>query len=144
MTLIPKNWSKFQHYKKRDPIWIKLHRSLLNNYEFMRLPIASKALAPLLWLLASEYEGGRITDPLDAVAFRLRLSLDDLNSALKPLIDADFFSLDSKPLARRKRAARPEKERETEREADKKEPIQEVKTISKALGPVRVVEGGRK
>jgi hypothetical protein len=71
MILTPKNWKSFQHYKDRDPPWIKLHRGLLNNYEFFGLPIASKALAPLLWLIASENEDGRIVTSLDALAFRL-------------------------------------------------------------------------
>lgn len=135
MTIAPKNWEKFQHYKDRSPVWIKLHRTLLNDFEFMCLPVASKALAPLLWLLAAEYEGGRISAQFDAVAFRLRMSLDDLNTALKPLVDAEFFTVDSKPLARRKRSAMPEKEGETEKEPEKKEPSQE--------GTLSVVQGGR-
>jgi len=31
MKLIPKNWSDFQQYKDRKPLWIKLHRDLLNE-----------------------------------------------------------------------------------------------------------------
>jgi hypothetical protein len=60
MILTPKNWSSFQHYKDRAPAWIKLHRGLLDDFEFSSLPVASRALAPLLWLLASEFEGGAI------------------------------------------------------------------------------------
>jgi len=26
-----KNWGKFQHYKDRNPPWIKLHRGLLGG-----------------------------------------------------------------------------------------------------------------
>jgi hypothetical protein len=37
MKLIPKNWGKFQHYKDRCPPWIKLHRDLLNDREFLHL-----------------------------------------------------------------------------------------------------------
>ncbi len=58
MLLQPKNWAVFQHYKDRCPPWIKLHRDLLNDRSYMRLPIASKALAPMLWLLASESKDG--------------------------------------------------------------------------------------
>jgi hypothetical protein len=48
-----KNWKTCQHYKKRNPPWIKLHRSTLDDLDFLKLPVASKALAPYLWLLAS-------------------------------------------------------------------------------------------
>jgi hypothetical protein len=49
-----KNWAEFQHYKDRSPPWIRLHRSFLDDYDFHCLPVASRALAPMLWLLASE------------------------------------------------------------------------------------------
>ena len=57
MKITPRNWARFQHYNTRRPPWIKLHRGLLDDYQFHTLPLASKALAPLLWLLASEHKG---------------------------------------------------------------------------------------
>lgn len=95
MILRPRNWQSFQHYKDRSPAWIKLHRGLLNDFEFSRLPIASKALAPLLWVLASEYQDGAICASLDEIAFRIHVSRDELDDGLKPLINAGFFSIDS-------------------------------------------------
>lgn len=89
--IIPKNWKSFQHYKDRSPAWVKLHRSLLDNREFHRLPVASKALAPMLWLLASEYNDGKIPCDYDLIAFRLRITEKDAQSALTPLIDSCFF-----------------------------------------------------
>jgi hypothetical protein len=87
----PKNWTDFQHYKNRSPIWIKLHKSILDNYEYQCLPLASRALAPMLWLLASEYEEGKIPADLNRIAFRMRVSVADLESALSPLIASGFF-----------------------------------------------------
>lgn len=58
-----KNWSDFQHYKDRNPPWIKLHRSLLDDYEFTQLPDADKAHLLLLWLYASHHEGRVPADP---------------------------------------------------------------------------------
>lgn len=58
-----KNWAKHQHYKERTPPWIKLHTSLLEDYDYSRLPDASKAHLSGIWLLASRYEN-RI--PFDA------------------------------------------------------------------------------
>lgn len=48
-----KSWESFQHYKDRNPPWIKLHNQLLDNYEFECLPDASKAHLLCIWMLAS-------------------------------------------------------------------------------------------
>lgn len=118
MKLTPKNWSKFQHYKDRSPPWIKLHRELLDDREFMLLPIASKALAPLLWLLASESADGTFDASDEELIFRLRVTQKDL-AGLRPLIDKGFFTVASGVLAERKQVARPEGEGETEVEKEK-------------------------
>jgi hypothetical protein len=114
--ITPKNWGEFQHYKDRAPAWIKLHRKLLDDYAFSRLPVASRALAPLLWLLASEYEGGQITATNEELAFRFRMTEKELVNALQPLIDNGFFQSDSAPLADRKRDASLEKRERRDRE----------------------------
>lgn len=49
---IPK-WEEYQHYKDRNPPWIKLHNKLLESYDFECLPDASKAHLICIWLLAS-------------------------------------------------------------------------------------------
>jgi hypothetical protein len=104
VILTPKNWGSFQHYKDRAPAWIKLHKALLDDYEFACLPVASKALAPLLWLLASEYEGGKIDASLDKIAFRLHMTRGELSEALSPLLEKGLFDA-SEPLAGRKHDA---------------------------------------
>lgn len=58
-----KNWTEFQHYKDRNPPWIKLHRALLDDYEFSRLQDASKAHLLLIWLFASQLDGAIPDDP---------------------------------------------------------------------------------
>ena len=119
MLLQPRNWAKFQHYKDRCPPWIKLHRDLLNDREFMCLPLASKALAPLLWLLASESKDGSFDASVDELVFRLRVSSSDVQQGLKPLIDKGFFVLASGVLADCLQVAIPETEREKETETKK-------------------------
>ena len=119
--ITPKNWLDLQHYKDRNPPWIRLHKSLLDNYEFHRLQVASRALAPMLWLLASCYEGGKIPADVDALSFRLRMSRDELISSIRPLILAGFFDFSgnaSNPLAPCKQDAIPETETETKRETE--------------------------
>lgn len=114
----PKNWSHFQHYKDRCPPWIKLHKELLNDRAYMTLPTASKALAPLLWLLASESKDGSFDASIDELVFRLRMPESDIKTGLKHLIDKGFFVDDSNVLADRYQDAIPETE--TERESETK------------------------
>jgi hypothetical protein len=121
MILTVKNWADFQHYKGRRPPWIKLHRGLLDDYKFHRLPIASKALAPFLWLLASEDEKGQINADIDELAFRFHMSASELDGAIKPLIAGGFFIClqpDSEPLAEPVSNALSESEGETEKETE--------------------------
>jgi hypothetical protein len=118
MLLKPKNWAVFQHYKDRCPPWIKLHRDLLNDRKFMRLPIASKAIAPLLWLLASESKDGVFDGSLDELVFRLHISPKEYQDGVKPLIDNEFFIIASIVLADSKQTAIPETETEREKERE--------------------------
>ena len=48
-----KNWNEFQHYKDRNPPWIKLHNQLLDDYEFEMLADATKGHLLCIWMLAS-------------------------------------------------------------------------------------------
>lgn len=120
MLLQPKNWAVFQHYKDRCPPWIKLHRDLLNDRVFMCLPLASKALAPLLWLLASESKDGTFDGSLDELVFRLHITPKDYQDGVKPLIDKGFFVVASGVLADCYQDAIPEREREGETETETK------------------------
>ena len=124
MRLIPKNWRAFQHYGNRRPPWIKLHRELLDDREFMSLPMASKAIAPLLWLLASESEDGSFDADSEELAFRLRIASKDVEAGLKPLIDNGFFLDASTLLAPCLQLASPDKETEREKEKEKKQKVE--------------------
>lgn len=121
MKIAPKNWKSFQHYKDRNPAWIKLHKQLLDDFEFQCLPLASRALAPMLWLLASEHQDGVIDAEPEKLAFRLRWNIEDVKAAIGPLIGKGFFEVvqfASTALAEPERGASPEKEREVERERE--------------------------
>jgi hypothetical protein len=117
MKLIPKNWASFQHYKDRAPPWIKLHKDLLDDRKFQCLPVASRALAPMLWLLASESKDGSFDGSVEELAFRLRCTEKEIQTGLSPLIDKGFFlkAQDaSDTLADSGLPATPEGEREAE------------------------------
>jgi hypothetical protein len=127
--LLVKNWTEFQHYKDRNPPWIKLHRSLLDDYDFARLPDASKAHLMLLWLFASQ-NGGKI--PEDAKFLQRKLGLEkppDLKSfvnqallipeqnASTALADCKQCDSDALAFARSQEKRREEAETECAREA---------------------------
>jgi hypothetical protein len=84
----------------------------------MCLPLASKAIAPLLWLLASESETGQFSGDIQELSFRLRMTEKEIEEGLKPLINKGFFVGDSTVLADCQQLATPETERETETETD--------------------------
>jgi len=48
-----KNWDEFQHYKDRNPPWIKLHNHLLDDYDFECLSDSAKGHLLCIWMLAS-------------------------------------------------------------------------------------------
>ena len=123
-TIRIKNWSSFQHYKERRPPWIKLHRELLDNYEFHCLPIASRALAPMLWLLAAESADGSIEHDPKMISFRLRMTEAELNQGLQPLIDSGFVNVEQdagNALAACKQEPKPETEGEAEEKTETEE-----------------------
>lgn len=51
-----RNLERYQHYRDRNPPWIKVHSAILENYEFTQLPDAMKAHAILIVVLASRME----------------------------------------------------------------------------------------
>lgn len=135
MLLQPKNWALFQHYKDRCPPWIKLHRDLLNNREFICLPLASKAIAPMLWLLASEAKDGIFDASFEELTFRLRITDQEYADGIKPLIDKGFFLIASGVLAERYQSAISEGEGEGEAKKEK-----EKETKKKVVMPDGVTE----
>jgi len=84
-----KNWDSFQHYKDRNPPWIKLHNHLLDNYEFECLPDASKSHLLCIWMLASRTQNKM---PMDSQWIKRKIgasSTVDLNI----LVDSGFLEL---------------------------------------------------
>lgn len=69
--LVVKNFERFQHYKNRNPPWIKFYASILFDYEFQTLPDKSKAHLMLIWLLISQRHDHRIPNDARWVAQRI-------------------------------------------------------------------------
>lgn len=89
-------WDEYQQYRDREPKWIKLHRKLLDNRKFQNLPLAARAMLPMLWLLASEnkdYMSGIIAMANDDICFRLRVSETELVKCLDVLLSQGFLNI---------------------------------------------------
>lgn len=114
------NLSKFQHYKKRNPPWIKLHQDILENYEFAELSDSTKHHLCMIWLLAARLEN-RLPYDVAWISKRInaRTKVD-----LQGLVSAGFLVMEqsaSTMLARCKQNANAEERRdrgETETETE--------------------------
>lgn len=97
------NWSEFQHYKRRNPPWIKLHNRLADDYTFASLPDAAKGHLVMIWLLASRMDN-RI--PADAAWIAQRISAVEPVD-IQALVAAGFLveQVASKPLAQGEQVA---------------------------------------
>ena len=111
-----RNFDKFQHYKDRNPPWIKLYKTILEDYEFAQLQDDSKMHLIGIFLLASCYDN-RIRNDSKWIASRISANSDiDLDA----LSSAGFivYLNDSVVIAERKQSAMPETETETEPEKE--------------------------
>lgn len=82
-----KSWSKYQHYKKRNPPWIKLHRELLQSRVWVVLDDASRVLALASMMLAAATNNKISTDPL----YLQRVAYLSGPPDLKRLAELDFI-----------------------------------------------------
>ena len=86
--LIVANWGKFQHYRNRNPPWIKFHTSLLDDYDFQRLPGDAKWQLLLLWLVAAR-QNNRIPDDREWLASLFHVTEEELQIDL--LVDRGWL-----------------------------------------------------
>lgn len=83
-----KNWKKFQHFKDRNPPWIKLHREVLYQRDINMISDCSFRLLINLWLLASEDETKEgILPSIEDIAWRLRLDEKKIVQSLQELTE---------------------------------------------------------
>lgn len=91
-----KNWNNFQHFKERDPIWIKVYRKLLDDIVWHELSGEDAKTLVMLWLLASEKNGE--LPPTKEIAYRLRLSEKSIKSTVSRLSHF-LYQDDIKPIS---------------------------------------------
>lgn len=114
-----KNWRTFQHYKDRNPPWIKLHFALLSSRDWVTLADASRVLAVVCMLVASRNDG-EIDGSEAGLEYLQRVGYLKGKPILKPLIECGFLESASEMLAPSTKAIEPARpETETERLTEK-------------------------
>jgi hypothetical protein len=80
-------WREHQHYKDRNPPWIKLHRAMLSSRTWVGASNETRVLAVAIMLLASDTEN---LTPLDAAWIR-QVAYLDFEPNFGPLLDKQFI-----------------------------------------------------
>lgn len=86
-----KNWKKFQHYKHRNPPWVKLHVDILTSADWVTLADASRVLAVACMVIGARNEGRVPNDP----AYIKRVAFIRGNVNFNPLLKCGFLSHES-------------------------------------------------
>lgn len=68
-----KNYDRFQHYKHRNPVWIKLYNEVMDDAAFLGLSDAERGQLMLIWLLASRRDN-KIPHDAKAIARAIQSS----------------------------------------------------------------------
>jgi hypothetical protein len=97
------NWNEYQHYKHRDPPWIKLYHRLIDNYEYGCLQDASKLLLFSLYMLAARTNNRIPADP-EWIKSKAMMSQE---IDLSELIAAGFISCSGNVATRYQPASNP-------------------------------------
>jgi hypothetical protein len=115
-------WDKFQHYKDRDPPWVKLYRDLLTAESWVLGTDESRLVQVASMLLAARY---RNATPLNYSLFRKVASIDLSEAKFRAAIDhlaaTGFLEIQGDAQPRKQSASKPQASctSETEAETDK-------------------------
>ena len=107
------NWEKFQHYKDRDPSWIKLYTELEHRDDWLHLTLAERGLLVCIWIEYTLRNGELRSADLPSFVLQKipRRSLDSLQAA-------GFIEVSASKPSRARAGAR-SREEETETETPK-------------------------
>jgi hypothetical protein len=124
--IVVTRWDEFQHYSKRDPIWVKVYTRLLADENYLGLTFHQRGVLQGIWL---EYARSTRQLPGSTLSLTRRLGGKVSTRDLAALSDAGFIAIvASTPLAARYHDASPETETETETYNPVTEPVLEQPT----------------
>ncbi len=94
-TITINKWREYQHYKNRNPPWVKVHRSLLAKDWYRGLSDGAARFLVELWLLASNHDGVVPYDSLMIARDTHRPSTDmfKIGNYLEELASVDAITL---------------------------------------------------
>ncbi len=134
--IVIKNWKNYQHYKDRNPPWIKLHRELLTSETWVSLSDENRVLAIAIMLLAAATDNKIRAD----VRYVQRAAYLNRLPDFQPLIDIGFIDIieQNSDIASNNLASDTEcltraetegEERRAEEEAEKNSPLTETSIL---------------
>lgn len=95
--IVIRNWHRFQHYRDRTPVWIKLYTELLDDPAYRTLTEPCRSLLVGLWILAAK---SREAVPKDTRYLSQACAQRVTKQMLERLNHAGFIEfVASKPLA---------------------------------------------
>ena len=105
-VIVPR-WETFQHYRDRDPVWIKVYTKLLHDPNYLQLSLASRGLLQMIWLAyASTSFRLCVADVRALVGHNRGIGLQ-----LISLRDAGFIDISASALLATKKEVEKEKEK---------------------------------
>lgn len=110
--IVVPNWERFQHYKDRNPTWIKDYTELTDKDEYLALPLATRGVLHGIWL---EYAKSHRRLSGDTARLSRRLGQRVLKAQVEALVHAGFIELRaSKSVPNPYQSASAEKEEDRE------------------------------
>lgn len=94
-----RGWPKFQHYRDRRPVWIKLYVELHAKWEWMSLPDHTKAHLSGLWLLVAQI-GNRLPWDPQFLSQKIGATVPITHEELELLVARTFLEPDEAAGAR--------------------------------------------
>ena len=115
-TLRIRNWSRWQSYRadRGQPPWIKIHRCVMRNPDWVALTDAQRGQLVAIWLLAADHDG---VIPASPTVLR-KLCYLDSEPDLQTFVDQGFIEGDASVTPTRRQLDPPETETETETETE--------------------------
>lgn len=107
-----RNWDKWQSYRRDrgQPPWIKVHRCMMRNLEWVMLSDAERGQLVAIWLLAADHDGVIPASPA-AVQKLCHMSAEP---DLEKFMDQGFIERGDIVTSKRRQGDAPETETETE------------------------------
>lgn len=116
-----RNWDKWQTYRsdRGQPPWIKIHRCIMRNFEWVSLSDAERGQLVSMWLLAADHNGVIPADPEIIQKLCFMSKPPNINRFIElDFIDKDEIKVGVKSASSRRQVDQPEAETETETEVD--------------------------